>query len=157
MVFHEIDPVFDERSRVLILGTMPSPRSREQGFYYMHPQNRFWRVLGNVLDEDFSCDIEGKKSILLKRGIALWDVLKSCDITGASDSSIKNETPNDLQRIFDAADIRRVYTTGKTAEKLFKRYFDRECFALYSPSAANCAVSFERLCEDYRKILEDLK
>ena len=157
MVLHTIEPVYNADSRILILGTMPSPRSREEGFYYMHPQNRFWRVMSNVLGEDFSCGIEGRREIILRRGIALWDVLKSCDITGASDATIKNETPNDLGRIFAAADIRRVYTTGRTAERLFKKHFKRECTALYSPSAANCAISFERLCEDYRRILEDLK
>ena len=86
MVVHEIAPIFDKNSKVLILGTMPSPKSRQAAFYYMHPQNRFWRVLGAILEEDFSVSNEQKRNILLKRRIALWDVLKSCDIDGASDA-----------------------------------------------------------------------
>ena len=155
-VTHGIEPVYNEHSRVLILGTMPSPKSREQGFYYMHPQNRFWRVLSVVLGEELEGDADKKKAVLLKRGIALWDVLSSCDIKGAADSSIKNEQPNDLASIFDKACIKRVYTTGKTAQKLYKKYIDGECIALPSPSPANCAVHFEELVEAYSVILEDL-
>lgn len=103
MVVHEIAPIFDKNSKVLILGTMPSPKSRQAAFYYMHPQNRFWRVLGAILEEDFSVSNEQKRNILLKRRIALWDVLKSCDIDGASDASIKNEVPNDLNIIFSSS------------------------------------------------------
>ena len=157
MVVHEIAPIFDKNSKVLILGTMPSPKSRQAAFYYMHPQNRFWRVLGAILEEDFSVSTEQKRNILLKRRIALWDVLKSCDIDGASDASIKNEVPNDLNIIFSSSKIDQVFTTGRTAEKFYQKYFGKECIALYSPSAANCAISFERLCEDYSQILEFLK
>ena len=156
MVIHEIAPVYDENSKILILGTMPSPKSRQAGFYYMHPQNRFWRVLGRVLNEDFSCGIEGKKRLLLKRHIALWDVLFSCDINKASDSSIKNPVPNDLEIIFSAADIKNVYLTGTTAYRLYKRFFKRAGVLLPSTSAANCRVSTEKLFESYSVILEDL-
>ena len=111
-VTHEIQPVFDSRSRVLLLGTMPSPASREQGFYYGSPQNRFWRVLAAIFDEPVPRTIEGKRDMLLRHHIALWDVLASCEIEGASDASIRDAQPNDLARIFDAADIRAVFATG---------------------------------------------
>lgn len=156
MVFHTIEPVFDERSRVLILGTMPSPKSRQAGFYYAHPQNRFWRVMFALFGEEFSQDNAVRKQLCLNRGIALWDVLKSCEITNAADSSIKNVEVNDISLILGRADIRAVFTTGKTAARLYQRHclpktgFPAE--TLPSPSAANCAVSFERLLEHYRAI-----
>ena len=98
-VTHEIQPVFDSRSRVLLLGTMPSPSSREQGFYYGHPQNRFWRVIAAIFDEPAPRTIEEKRDMLLRHPIALWDVLASCEIEGASDASIRDAQPNDLARI----------------------------------------------------------
>ncbi len=150
---HTIAPVFNEESRILILGSFPSPKSREVGFYYGHPQNRFWSVLSIVLNEPCPKTPEEKQMLLFKHHIALWDVLHSCDISGASDSSIKNPVPNDLQRIFDVADIRAVFTTGKTAGKLFKRFTGCESVILPSPSPANCAVSFDQLTEAYRCIL----
>lgn len=104
-VTHTIDPIFDERSRVLVLGTMPSPRSREVGFYYGHPQNRFWRVMERMygLEDQSLVDNDGRRAFLLASGIALWDVLASCEIAGASDASIVDPVPNDLARILDIA------------------------------------------------------
>lgn len=157
MVIHDIAPIFDKDSKILILGTMPSPKSRQAAFYYMHPQNRFWSAMGKVLNEDFSVSNEKRKEILLRRNIALWDVLKSCDITGASDASIKNEVPNDLNIVFSKADIRQVFTTGRTAAKYYNKHFNGGCIALYSPSPANCAIKFDSLCDDYSRILEYLK
>lgn len=119
-VEHEFPPVFDENSRVLILGTIPSPKSRERGFYYMHPQNRFWRMLSEVLGEETPADITGRREMCLRRGVALWDVLAECSINGASDSSIKNAVPNRLDTIFQQADIRAVFTTGKKARRCTK-------------------------------------
>ncbi len=158
-VTHEFPPLFDEHSRVLVLGTIPSPKSREQGFYYMHPQNRFWRMLCAVLDEDIPSDIEGRKAMCLRHGIALWDVLESCDISGASDSSIRNAVPNDLGRIFSAADIRTVFTTGKKAHELYLRHFADDPhpeICLPSTSPANRTISEKELLEEYRKISEYL-
>ena len=119
MIYHTIPPVFDANSRILILGTMPSPRSRAEGFFYGHPQNRFWRVLSAVLEEPLPVSVAEKKAMLLRRGIALWDVLASCEIAGASDSSIRNPVLNDFAPIFSNADIKAVFTTGKTAAKLY--------------------------------------
>lgn len=150
---HTIEPVYNSRSRILILGSFPSPKSREVGFYYGHPQNRFWRVLSAVLCEPCPETVIEKREMLLRHRIALWDVLHSCEITGASDSTIKNPVPNDFIRIFDASDIRAVFTTGKTAGKLYERFSGRKSIVLPSPSPANCAVKFEELIEAYRSIL----
>lgn len=157
VVFHPLEPVFNSSSRVLILGTMPSPKSRQAGFYYAHPQNRFWRVLFAVMGEEFSTDTVKRRELCLSHGIALWDVVKSCEITGAADSSIKNAVPNDLSIILQKADIKAVFTTGKTAQRLYQKL----CFpktgipaaVLPSPSGANCAVSLESLMKSYRAIL----
>ena len=156
-VDHAIDPVFDERSRVLMLGTMPSPASREAGFFYGHPQNRFWRVLAAVFDEPAPETIEDKRDLLLRRRIALWDVLASCDIEGASDASIRNARPNDLSRIFDAADIQAVFATGTKAGQLYAKYCESDCgvpcVTLPSTSPANAKMRLEDLTETYRAAL----
>lgn len=120
-ILHPLEPVFDSRSRVLVLGTMPSPKSREQGFYYAHPRNRFWTVLPALLGEPIPKSVSDRKALVLRRHIALWDVLKSCTITGAADSSIKDPVPNDLRPILSAAPIRAVFTTGGKAHTLYRR------------------------------------
>ncbi|MCM1165371.1 MAG: DNA-deoxyinosine glycosylase [Lachnospiraceae bacterium] len=157
-VTHEFPPVFDGRSRVLILGTIPSPRSRELGFYYMHPQNRFWKMLCAVLNEKLPSDIEGRKLLCLKHGIALWDVLESCDISGAEDSSIRNAVPNDLRLIIDGCQIRAVFTTGKKAHALYRRHFPglMPDICLPSTSPANRTISEEKMLGEYMKISEYL-
>ena len=159
-VFHEISPVWNKESKVLILGTMPSPKSREAGFFYMHPQNRFWRVLPAIFEEALSNTIEEKKDFLLRHHIALWDVLSSCKIQGAADSSIKNATPNDFTQICSESDVRCIFCTGKTAFSLWKKFcapvyeekFDLTCVCLPSTSPANAAWSFERLVKEYEVI-----
>lgn len=150
-------PVYDARSKVLILGTMPSPKSRENGFYYGHPQNRFWRVLAAVLGEEVPQSVPEKKAMLLRHRIALWDVLAECEITGASDSSIRNPVANDLSVILDHAPVQAVFTTGATAWKLYTRlqkpHTGIEAVRLPSTSPANCAVKMEALTEAYKAIL----
>ena len=146
---HTIAPVYDENSRILILGSFPSVKSREAAFFYGHPQNRFWRVLAAVLGEETPQTAAEKKSLLLRHGVALWDVIASCEITGSSDSSIKNVVPNDLNRILDAADIRQIFCNGATSFNLYKKYClpatNREAVKLPSTSPANAAFSLERL------------
>ncbi len=159
-VKHPFPPLYDENSRVLILGSFPSVKSREQMFFYGHPQNRFWRVLAGV----FSCavpqTIEEKRRFLLSKRIALWDVIASCEITGSSDSSIKNVVANDLRQILEAADIRKIYVNGKTAEKYYKKYTEpvigREAICLPSTSPANAAWSLERLTEAWQAVAESI-
>ena len=156
-IIHSIEPVFDAESRVLILGTMPSPKSREVQFYYGHPQNRFWRVLAAGLGEEVPRSVPEKKAMLLRHRIALWDVLAECEITGASDSSIRNPVANDLSVVLDHAPVQAVFTTGATAWKLYTRlqkpHTGIEAVRLPSTSPANCAVKMEALTEAYKAIL----
>lgn len=156
-VTHEIQPVFDSRSRVLLLGTMPSPASREQSFYYGHPQNRFWRMLAAIFDEPVPRTIEEKRDMLLRHHIALWDVLASCEIEGASDASIRDAQPNDLARIFDAADIRAVFATGTKAGELYRKLIEPTlgvpCTTLPSTNPANAKMKLANLVGAYAKAL----
>ena len=146
---HKIPPVYDKNSRVLILGSFPSVRSREVGFFYGHPQNRFWRTLANLFDEIVPQSIEEKRDLLLRHGIALWDVIASCEIVGSSDSSIRNAKPNDLSAVLATASIGAIFTNGKTAHRLYCTYLQketgREAICLPSTSPANAAWSQERL------------
>ena len=119
---HTIAPVYGENSRILILGSFPSVKSREAAFFYGHPQNRFWRVLAAVLGEEAPQTAAEKKSLLLRHGVALWDVIASCDIAGSSDASITNVVPNDLSRILDTAPVRRIFCNGGTSYRFYRRY-----------------------------------
>lgn len=152
-IVHEIEPVFDERSRVLLLGTMPSPKSREAGFFYGHPHNRFWRVLAALFDEPAPRTVADKRDMLLRRRIALWDVLESCDIEGASDASIRNARPNDLARILDAAPIAAVFATGTKAGELYRKLCEpalgMPCITLPSTSPANAKMRLDDLVRAY--------
>ena len=153
---HCFEPVFDENSKILLLGTMPSPKSRENGFYYSHPQNRLWRVLAEILNESVPESAEQKRALLLKRGIAMWDVLKSCKIAGASDASIKEPVPNEIAMLLRAAPIRAVFATGTKAAQLYRRYIEQETHmpiaVLPSTSPANAAVGFDALVRAYSVI-----
>lgn len=155
-VEHPITPVYDAHSRILILGSFPSVKSREVMFFYGHPQNRFWRVMATVFEDTFPETVEERRAFLLRHGIAVWDVIRSCDITGSSDASIKNVVPNDLRVILEAAPIRAIYVNGKTAEKMYRKYTEaltgREAMVLPSTSPANAAWSLERLVEAWRVI-----
>lgn len=146
---HSFEPVYDKNSKILILGTLPSVKSRETEFYYGHPQNRFWRLVSQLMNEPMPESTAEKKSMLLKCGIALWDVVFECDIIGSSDSSIKNVVPADISIILESADIRCIFANGKTAEKLFNKYqkpiCGREIVCLPSTSPANASWGIERL------------
>lgn len=161
MLTHTFEPVFDENSRVLILGTFPSVKSREQGFYYGHPQNRFWKILAGLLKEPVPESIEEKRSFLLKHGIAVWDVVSSCDIVGSSDSSIKNVVPADLNLVLKGAGIRQIFANGGKAYSLYQKYAfpetGREIIKLPSSSPANAGWQMERLLGAWNQILPFLK
>ena len=148
---HPIAPVYDARSEVLILGSFPSPASREVGFFYGHPQNRMWRVLARIFDEPVPATIERKHDFLLRHHIAMWDVLASCTIAGASDASIADEVPNDLQPLLDAAPISQVYCAGQAAARLYAKHLQSqtgiECVAMPSTSPANAAWSLDALVD----------
>lgn len=157
---HPFPPLYDENSKILILGSFPSVKSREQMFFYGHPQNRFWRVLGGVFGCEAPGTIDQKREFLLKRNIALWDVIASCDIVGSSDSSIKNVRANDLSPILSGANIRAIFANGKCAEKYYNKYTKpntgRQAVCLPSTSPANAAWSLERLIGEWRCILNEL-
>ncbi len=160
MIVHPIPPIYDENSGILILGSFPSVRSREEGFFYGHPQNRFWKVTAAVFGEDTPRTVEEKKSFLIRNRIALWDVIGSCDIVGSSDSSIKNVSANDLSVILDSADIRQIFVNGQTAFKYYRKYSEkktgRPAICLPSTSPANAAWSVERLTAAWNCIKKDI-
>ena len=157
-VDHCFEPVFDDRSRVLLLGTMPSPASRRYNFYYSHPRNRMWQCLSRLLGEPTPETPEQKRALLLCHGIAMWDVLRSCEIDGASDASIRSPEPNDVAGLLRSSDIRAIFTTGAKAGELYRRYIlpecGREAAVLPSTSPANAAAGMDTLLERYSVILE---
>ena len=148
-ITHEFEPIFDERSRILILGTLPSVKSREGQFYYHHPQNRFWKVLAKICKTEPPATIAAKKAMLLEHGIAIWDVVQSCDIIGSSDSSIKNVTPADLSVILRQAPVKTIFLNGGKAWDLYQKYCagmtELPAVKLPSTSPANAAWSLEKL------------
>ena len=157
-IVHSFEPVYDKASEILILGTLPSVKSRENNFYYGHKQNRFWKVLATLLKEPVPDTIEEKKAMLLAHRIALWDVIQSCDIKGSSDSSIKNVQPTDIGMILEKTNVTQIYANGNKAGQLYKRYqfpvTGIEAMVLPSTSPANAAWSLERLCKAWHVILE---
>lgn len=159
LIFHNIPPVFAPDSRVLLLGSLPSPKSREQGFYYGHPQNRFWPTLAAVLAEPVPAreDTAAKAAMLLKHHIALWDVLASCQIAGAADASISQPQPNDIAALLSQTQIRAVFCTGTTAHRLYQKLCLPQtglpAKLLPSTSPANRRWGAEQLQEAYRAIL----
>lgn len=157
---HTFEPVFDKHSEILILGTFPSVKSRENNFYYGHPQNRFWRVLAEILHTETPEDIDSKKQMLLNNHIAVWDVIKSCEISNSADSTIKSVVPNDLNEILSKSGIKTIYANGKTAEKLYNQYIKKQTkidiISLPSTSPANAAFSLKKLVEEWKIIRKDL-
>lgn len=155
MIEHPIAPIYDEHSKILILGSFPSVKSREEGFFYGHPQNRFWKVLAAVYQAQIPKTIEEKKAFLLQNQVAVWDVIQSCDIVGSSDSSIKNVVPNDLHQILQKASIEKIFVNGKKAMQLYEKYIEpdigKEAVCLPSTSPANAAWKLERLVEVWER------
>ena len=156
MINHTIPPVFDGNSRILILGSFPSVKSREAEFFYAHPQNRFFRVLSEVFGEAMPNTVEERRAFLLRRRIAVWDVIKSCEISGSSDASISRVIANDIRPILEKTNIEHIYVNGKTAEKLYKKHIESvvgiKAAVLPSTSPANAAWSLERLVEAWSVI-----
>lgn len=155
-IHHTFEPIYNKHSKILILGTMPSPKSRENGFYYMHPRNRFWPIISLILSQPIPETIEAKKQFLLNNNIALWDVLKSCDISGASDSSIKNPIANDINIILSNADIKAIFTTGSKAYNLYNQLCypntNFKAIKLPSTSPANQRMNTYEITEQYKII-----
>ena len=159
-IVHPIPPFYDGTSRILILGSFPSVKSRESGFFYGHPQNRFWKLLAEMFGEPVPKTVEEKADMLRRHHIAAWDSIHSCNIEGSSDSSITNVVPNDFSQIFGTADIRAVFTNGKKSHEIYTKYClpqtGRPAICLPSTSPANAAWNMERLLEAWRQILEYL-
>lgn len=156
---HNIPPVYNSDSQLLILGSFPSVKSREAQFFYHHPQNRFWKLLAALFHENVPATIEAKKHFLLRNHIAVWDVIASCEIEGSSDSSIRNVVPNDLSIILQKAPIRQIYTNGGTAFKLYEKYClpstGQKAIRLPSTSPANAAYSLDRLIAEWSVHLKE--
>ena len=156
-VAHPLSPVWNENSRILILGSFPSVRSREAGFYYAHPQNRFWPLLARLFDEPLPQTTEDRRSFALRHGIALWDSIESCTITGSSDASIREAKPNDIARLIRQTGIQRIYCNGQQSYKLYQKYCAGSCglnaVPLPSTSPANAAWTLDRLAAAWKVIL----
>ena len=150
---HTFSPVYDAKSKILILGSFPSVKSREMQFYYGHPQNRFWKVLAHILEVTVPQTIEEKKEMLLTHHIAVWDVIESCTITGSSDTSIRNVVVNDFTDILENSSIETIYVNGTKAYELYHKYAEKktgkQAVKLPSTSPANAAWSLERLCKEW--------
>ena len=148
MVIHPIEPIYDKSSKILILGSFPSVKSREEGFFYGHKQNRFWKVISGVFEEEEPGTIEEKKALLIRNKIALWDVIQSCDIVGSSDSSITNVVPNDLSLILNIADIKAIYVNGKTALPMRFKFLRKTHIRIFPmknlKTQVSCALQFLR-------------
>lgn len=158
-VIHPLKPLETPDARVLVLGTMPSPKSRAQHFYYAHPQNRFWRILESLFGVSLP-DVDTKRKFLLSHGIALWDTVASCEISGSSDASIENIEVNDLTELLQNSQIEFVFCTGRKAYDLYQKYMkpntNINAFLLPSPSAANAKCSLPSLVSSYQVILDCL-
>ncbi len=155
---HPIAPVWNENARILILGSFPSVRSREAGFYYAHPQNRFWPLMARLYGEPVPQTTEERRIFALRHGIALWDSIQSCMITGSSDASIRQAKPNDIAGLICQSGIQRIYCNGQQSYRLYQKYCAEACglnaIPLPSTSAANAAWTLDRLADAWKAILE---
>ena len=155
-IIHPFEALYDEDSRILVLGSFPSVKSREQKFFYGHPQNRFWQVTAAVFEDDVPETIERKKQFLHRHHVAAWDVIDGCDIKGPGHSSIKNAVPTDLQKIIRNSRVSAVFCNGKTSGRMYEKYHEpvlkMKAQILPSTSPANAAWTLERLIEVWRKI-----
>lgn len=155
--FHNIQPVYDENSKILILGSFPSVKSRESKFFYGHPQNRFWKLMAALMNSEVPDTVDEKKKFLLDNHIAVWDVIESCEIVGSSDSSIKNVVPNNIEIILEKADIRMIICNGNKSFQLYRKYLEdktkRSAVCMPSTSPANASYQMDRLIESWQKII----
>ena len=157
-IIHPIPPLYDANSRALILGSFPSVKSREAMFFYGHPQNRFWKLMALLFEADIPSTVEEKKRLVLSHGIAMWDTIHSCTITGSSDSSIKDVVPNDLSVILNNSRVKRIFCNGAASHRLYQKYIypinNIPAQKLPSTSPANAAWSLEKLAEEWKIICE---
>lgn len=158
MITHPFPPVIGENSRTLILGSFPSVKSRETAFYYGNERNRFWKVVACLYNETEPRTIEEKKKLILYNGLALWDVIKSCEISGSADGSIKNVTVNEIAALVEKYNIKRIFSNGRKAQQLYDKYIKEKTgirsICLPSTSPANAAITFENLVKAWKQIIE---
>lgn len=156
-IYHEFGPVYDSKSKILLLGSFPSVKSRKEQFYYAHPQNRFWKVMSIIFNEE----ITDKKQFLLNKNIALWDVIESCEINGSSDASIKNVIPNDISLIINNSEVKYIFVLGKKAYDMYYKYIfnkvKKDAILLPSTSPANAIKNLDELVKEFSIIIEKLK
>lgn len=155
-VIHPFEPEYDSKSQILILGSFPSVQSRKQNFYYAHPQNRFWKILGEIFDEEVGLSVDQKKDFLKTHHIALWDVIEQCSIHGSSDSSIRDVIPTNLENMLEDSSITAIFCNGKKALQLFDRYQKpKGLHAIYLPSSspANASFRLEKLVEIWKTLI----
>lgn len=159
-ITHPFPPLFDENSHTLILGSFPSVKSREAMFFYGHPQNRFWKLIARLFDEEVPTTIEDKSSLILRHNLALWDSIHSCTITGSSDSSVRDVVPNDIGEVISGSKIDRVFCNGALSHKMYMKYIypttGLKAYKLPSTSPANAAFSLERLESEWSVIKGEL-
>ena len=159
-IVHPLEPLYDENSKILILGSFPSVKTREYGFFYGHKQNRFWKIMENLFDASLTRDIEERRDFLLSHNIAVFDSIYACDIIGSSDASIKNVVPSDLKEVVEGSKISKVFCNGGTSFKYYKKYhrdiLEIEAIQLPSTSPANARYSLEDLIEEWKIILKYL-
>lgn len=152
-LYHQIEPIYDKYSKILILGSFPSVKSRENQFFYGNPMNRFWKVISKITNNDIVITIEDKKHLLLQNRIALWDIVKSCTVIGSSDSSIKDVVPNDLNKILQIANIKQIFCNGNKSYELFKKYCEKQigmcAIKLPSTSPANANFNVDKLVTEW--------
>ncbi|MCR8968405.1 DNA-deoxyinosine glycosylase [Facklamia sp. 7083-14-GEN3] len=157
---HPLQPLYNEDSQILILGSFPSVKTRQYGFFYGHPQNRFWPLMGNLFKVELSTNIEERRNFLLKHRISVYDSIYQCDIVGSSDASIKNVIPSDLKVIFDKASIQQVFCNGATSYKYYQKYHAKETgikgIKLPSTSPANARFRLDDLALEWKEILKYL-
>ena len=158
--YHNISPIYNEQSKILILGSFPSVKSRENQFFYGHLQNRFWKLLAKLFNCDTPVTIDEKKAFLLQNKLAVWDVIQSCDIIGSSDSSIKNVVPNDINIILKQADIRQIICNGNKSFQMYNKYLkhitQREAVCMPSTSPANAAFNLDKLADSWKFLLNNI-
>ena len=156
-IVHPIPPLYNENSEILILGSFPSVKSREQSFFYGHPQNRFWKIISNLFGCELPANVEEKTNLILSHHLALWDVIGSCEIIGSADSSIKNVVANDIGEIIKKSKIEKIFVNGKTAEKYYIKYIEPKinikATVLPSSSPANASFSLDRLTAVWRNLI----
>lgn len=161
MLVHPIQPLYNSEAEILILGSFPSVKSREAGFFYGHPQNRFWKVMARICNENFPATIEEKTNMILNHHFALWDVIHSCEIIGSADSTIKNVTPNDLSKILNTANVKGIFVNGKKAESLYNKYILKKtgikATVLPSTSPANASWNEDRLFEYWSSAINQIR